>query len=300
MQLPRETIARWLTIARKLFIPLALGFIAYSAWRASGQLAPLLASLSIRYLLLAWLFWIAAQWIGPLTTFAFARIMGLQLDYRELALISVLRLPAKYLPGGIWQSVSRFAAYRRLDVGKADSLFILVAEHVLALGVSAALGAALLLALEGLRFLHGISVWTLTGALMLLAVTAGWILKTRRGGTRTLVRILAALLATTLFWITAAASFCTYWAAAFDYRGGEALRIASCYLLSWAAGFVALFAPQGLGVFEWVAGRLLTSTWPLSVTITAVAGFRIVTITADLSAWAVGLAISRLRRNPIR
>ncbi|MBS0193789.1 MAG: hypothetical protein JSR34_06050 [Proteobacteria bacterium] len=291
--------AKWLALARKLFIPIALGFLAYSAWRASGRLAPLLATLSIRYLLLAWACWIAAQWIGPLTTVAFARILGLSLGYRELSLITVLRLPAKYLPGGIWQSVARFEAYRRLEVGKSDSLSILVAEHLLALGVSVAIGAALLLRLEGIEFLRGAAAWALGGAAMLLAGTVLGLLKARGGGIKTFVEIVMAIFSTALFWVAATASFCAYWAAAFDLGGAEVMRVAACYLLSWAAGFVVLFAPQGLGVFEWVAGHLMASAWPLSVTVTAVAGFRLVTIFADFSAWAIGLALSGiLRRAP--
>jgi len=295
----REFAAKWLSVARKLFIPVALGFLAYSAYRASDRLAPLLAAISVRYLLLAWLCWGVAQWVGPLTTVAFAHILDLRLGYRDLSLISVLRLPAKYLPGGIWQSVSRFAAYRQLDVSKTDSLSILIVEHLQALGVSAALGASLLLYLEGIEFLHGIAGWVLACALMLLVITALGILKVRGGGAKTVTRILMSIFATALFWVAAAASFCAYWAATLGPQNSEVLRVASCYLLAWAAGFVALFAPQGLGVFEWVAGHLLISAWPISITVTAVAGFRIVTITADLSAWVVGLTISRFRNDSI-
>jgi len=223
------------------------------------------------------------------------RILNLPLGYRELALISVLRLPAKYLPGGIWQSVARFAAYRRLEVSKADSLFILVAEHLIAVCVSAALGASVLLHIEGIAFLHGVIACVLIGALALLAVTALWILRTQGCTKKNLAGILMAILAAALFWTFAGASFCAYWAAAFGLQGSGVLRIASCYLLSWSAGFVALFAPQGIGVFEWVASHLLTSAWPVSVTVIAAASFRIVTMAGDLSAWAAGVAISRFR-----
>lgn len=299
MQFTREFAARWLSLVRQLFIPIALGFLTYSAYRASDRLVPLLAALSVWYLLLAWLCWGLAQWIGPLTTVAFAHILDLRLGYRELSLISILRLPAKYLPGGIWQSVSRFTAYRRLHVSKADSFSILIVEHLQALGVSAALGASLLLHLEGFEFLHGIAVWVLICALTLLVITALGILKVIGGGTKTLVRILMSIFATALFWGAAAASFCAYWAAAFGPQNSEILRVAASYLLAWAAGFIALFAPQGLGVFEWVASHLLTTAWPISVSVTAIAGFRVVTIAADLSAWVVGLAISRFRNDLI-
>ena len=91
----------------------------------------------------------------------------------------------------------------------------------------------------------------------------------------------------------AAASFCVYWIAVFGYDAADLRLVGSSYLLSWAAGFVVIFSPQGLGVSEWVAGHLMPSTHPLSVVVIAVAGFRMIAIIGDLSAWSLGLALSR-------
>lgn len=294
MRLTRQTAVECLAWVRRLFIPVALVFLLYSAYVAGHRLAPVIAGLSIKHLLLAWIFWGIAQWIGPLTTLVFARILGLSLGYRELSLISILRLPAKYLPGGIWQSVARFTAYSQHEVKKADSLAILIIEHLLAFGVSAALGAALLLHTENIQQSHHLATWTLFGALTVLAIALLGFLKVRGGGIKAAAGIFMAMLTTTLFWVAAATSFCEYWAAAFSLQFSDVIRVASCYLLSWAAGFAALFAPQGLGVFEWVSGHLLPSSRPLGVTITVIAGFRLVTLAADLSVWMLALVITRI------
>lgn len=294
------TLARWVSWARRLFIPAALMFLGYSAYRAGGSLEPLFATISIRYLLLAWACWGMAQWVGPFSTVAFAHILALPLAYRELALISILRLPAKYLPGGIWQSVARFTAYGRLDVKPADSLTILIGEHLIALGVSMALGAALLLCIDDTALLRKMAAWTLASALALLAATTFWLVRKRKPAMRTIAWISMAIATTALFWVIAAAAFCIYWSAVFGLHGTNILRVASCYLLSWAVGFVAIFAPQGLGVFEWVAAHLLPSSQPLSVIVTAVAGFRLVTVAGDLGSWTIGAAISRAHRNSVR
>lgn len=300
MQLPAKFSARWLVGTRRLFIPVALAFLAYSAYRASGSLAPLLATISFSHLLVACICWGTAQWVGPLATAAFTRILGVPLGYRELSLISVLRLPAKYLPGGIWQSVARFTAYQKHHVRNADSLTILVAEHLIALGVSAALGAGLLLYLENTAAVDYIAAWVLAVGLALLILPTIWIVRSRPGRARTLAWMGLVVIAAALFWCLAAGAFCAYWMALFGLHDTDILRIVSCYLLSWAAGFVALFAPQGLGVFEWVAAHLLPSTQALSVTVTAVAGFRLVTIAGDLAAWMIGVVISRARKNRLR
>lgn len=291
-QLPPKLPTRWLVRARRLFIPVALAFLGYTAYRAGDKLVPLLATISYPHLIGACLFWCTAQWVGPLATAAFAKILGLPLGYRELSLISILRLPAKYLPGGIWQSVARFSAYRERDVRNADSLAILVCEHLIALGVSSALGAGILLCIEDTQVVHRICAAVLAAGLVLLILPMIWIARARPDRAGSLVWMVPVVFATVLFWCLAAAAFYAYWTSIFDLDGIEIARIVSCYLLSWAAGFVALFAPQGLGVFEWVAAHLLPSTQALAVTVTAVAGFRLVTIVGDLVAWVIGVALS--------
>lgn len=285
----------WLYRLRRGFIPLGLAFLAYSAYRAGDSLLPLLATVSVSRLLLACMLWSLAQWVGPLASLAMARILDIRLGYRELALISVMRLPAKYLPGGIWQSVARFAAYQRMEIKSSDSMTILVAEHVFALGTSVALGASLLLwetrSLNACRIAAGLLALSIIGLLF----SSAWLQRNQnraRGASRWILKL---LLSTCLFWILAAASFCVYWIAVFGNEAADLRLVASCYLLSWAAGFVVIFSPQGLGVFEWTAAHLMSSTQPLSVVVTAVAGFRMVAIIGDMATWLIGVALSRNR-----
>lgn len=291
--LRKVATSRWLPRLRHGFIPLALAFLAYSAYRAGDSLLPLLTAVSVSHLLLACVLWSLAQWVGPLASVAMARILDIGLGYRELALISVLRLPAKYLPGGIWQSVARFTAYQRLAIKNSDSMTILVAEHVFALGASVALGASLLLWAT-----HSINASRIAAALLALSViglllSSAWLKRNR--GHEALLWILKLVLSACLFWTLAAASFCVYWLGVFGNEAADLRLVGSCYLLSWAAGFVVIFAPQGLGVFEWVAANLMSSTQPLSVVVTAVAGFRMIAIVGDLATWSLGVAISRYR-----
>lgn len=297
MQTRNVRFARWLVVARRLFIPAALAFLAISAYRASGNLAPLIADVSWSSLLLACLVWGTAQWTGPLATVAFARILRIPLGYRALALISVLRLPAKYLPGGIWQSVARFAAYRRHAIGNSDSLTILAAEHVAALGVSLALGGGILLCLDNPPVVARLAAGTLACG---LALTLACMVRVASGPTQRISRLgwsSLVVLATVAFWCLAATAFSLYWTALFPMSTADVPQLVSGYLLSWAAGFAAVFAPQGLGVFEWVAAQLLPSMQTLSVTVTALAGFRLVTIAGDLTAWALALLMSRADRS---
>lgn len=222
--------------------------------------------------------------------------MDVPLGYRELALISILRLPAKYLPGGIWQSVSRFSAYRKRDLGNESSVSILVAEHIAALGTSMLLGGGIVLSLDASAITYRLAATTTIAGFALTFAPMLWITHRRQGAARAVGWVALGTTSMVIFWCLAACAFLAYWFAVFGRGDAAIATIVSCYLLSWAAGFVVLFAPQGLGVFEWVAAQLLPASQPVSVIIVAVAGFRLVVIAGDLTAWLVGMVISRSGR----
>jgi len=295
----RPLLRHTLTWARRLFLPLALGFIAYSAYRASGSLRPLLASIAVPNLALACVCWFVAQWSGPLSTTALARVFGIPLGYRKLASISILRIPAKYLPGGIWQSVARFTAYREHAVKGSDSFAILLIEHVLALGISTFLGSLLMFASQGAPLSREIALGLMTVGLALLVLPTVWMTRSRPAQQISGTAMLMAITAVILFWCVAGTAFLLYWSALFRLPLAETSTVLSGYLLSWAAGFAAVFAPQGVGVFEWTAAHLLPARLPLSVTVTALAGFRIVTIIGDLLAWMLGLVMQRAENGAV-
>jgi len=289
----RSLFTLLLAWSRRLFLPLALGFIAYSAYRASGSLRPLLSNISITQLALACACWTAAQWLGPLSTTALARAFAIPLGYRKLASIAILRIPAKYLPGGIWQSVARFTAYREHAIRGKDSLAILLIEHVLALGTSATLGSLLLLCAQKAALDHGIATGLTLAGLTLLVLPSIWMAYSRHTQAGATTAMLQAIAATILFWCLAGMAFLLYWLALFDLTPAQIPAVLSGYLLSWAAGFAAVFAPQGVGVFEWTAAHLLPTTLPLSATIAALAGFRLVVIAGDLLAWIACILLQR-------
>lgn len=54
------------------------------------------------------------------------------------------------------------------------------------------------------------------------------------------------------------------------------------YLFSFVVGFVSIFAPQGIGVFEVVYSELATSELPRTQLIIFVAGFRVLVMLSDM------------------
>jgi hypothetical protein len=92
----------------------------------------------------------------------------------------------------------------------------------------------------------------------------------------------AVLAVTSAFWAGAASLFVLYWSAfpALPITV-DALTLYGTYLVSWAAGFVSVFAPQGIGVFEAVAALLLRGAMPFAALAVLAAGFRAVALAGD-------------------
>jgi hypothetical protein len=61
----------------------------------------------------------------------------------------------------------------------------------------------------------------------------------------------------------------------------EIIHTAASYLFSWGVGYISVFAPQGIGIFEIVAGKMLILPISIGGAIAFIAGFRIVSLAAD-------------------
>jgi hypothetical protein len=104
---------------------------------------------------------------------------------------------------------------------------------------------------------------------------------------------------TTTFWIVAATAFFSYWSAFPDARASvPALRIYGVYLLAWVTGFVSIFAPQGVGVFESVAGVFLQGALTFAGAAVLAAGFRVAILGADMLGYSALLVVRYFQRSP--
>jgi UPF0716 family protein affecting phage T7 exclusion len=65
----------------------------------------------------------------------------------------------------------------------------------------------------------------------------------------------------------------------------DALHTVVNYLFSYVVGFVSIFAPQGIGVFEAVYSELASSELPRTQLMIFVAGFRVLLMLSDMLTW---------------
>lgn len=277
-----------LSIARRIFLPVAIVFLAYFAWQSRDMLGDVTRNANFLQLAIATGTWLLMNGIAAVFSTQVFRALEAPLSYGTAARIHIANLPARYVPGGIWHTVGRAASFRQLGIRPRDITIFVFLENVLAVCVAFVLGGTLLVVTRGLEGWGQVAVFAACAGGALL-IASPFILATRvvRGGTRFPVPIFLFLtILTALSWCVAATAFVTYLSAFPGIAGHIApFEVAGSYLFSWGVGFVAVFAPQGVGVFEVVAADLMRGTESLMGVAALLAGFRLVILAADVTAW---------------
>jgi hypothetical protein len=89
-----------------------------------------------------------------------------------------------------------------------------------------------------------------------------------------------------VFWMIASASFLLYLISLFNESViGLWVEVVGAYLFSWWIGFVSIFAPQGVGVFESVAAVVMPIKIHFTEAVGFLVGFRFVIMLADICMW---------------
>lgn len=271
-----------------LFTPVALAYVAYIFWRSHEAAWELASHAYFPLILLSWVSLAIAHFLSPLGAWLILRALGSPARYPNLLATHLLRLPARYLPGGVWHTVGRAADIRRMGVETRSVVALVVLENSYAIAWSFILGAALLLAAGEQRPMLHMMLAGVLGALLLalLLVPRIYRLATstsdRAPGLSSIAECSASFIA---IWTFYAVGFAAYYFSLFqspDFH--SATMVAGAYLFSWAVGLVAFFAPQGIGVFESLNAYMLASS-NLAAGVLVAFGFRICMLTVDLMLW---------------
>ena len=277
-----------LRIAKRVFLLIALAFLVYFAWQSRDMLAEIIRAARFSNLVFAALIWLTLNAFAAVFSAQVFRVRGIPMSYQTAMRIHIANLPGRYVPGGIWHTVGRAASFREMGVGARDISIFIFLENVLAACLAFVLGGVLLASTRGFEGWGQLAVLAAVAGAGLLLV-APFILSTRvvKDDGRFPARNFVMLTMITAFsWCTAATAFVTY-LSAFPELGTHIapLEIAGSYLFSWGIGFISIFAPQGIGVFEVLAADLLRGVEPLMGIAAVIAGFRLIILTADAVAW---------------
>ena len=275
-------------ISKILFTPVAIAFLLFMAWQNWNVVVHVFSQAQIEYLLVAIVGWATLYFFYPVFLISLSQSWGGTLRFWKVCFIHVNRLPARYLPGGVWHTVARYVDFQKNGLDKRQLAALLLLENILSLALALLLGGIVLM------FSQVNTIWlvpvicsVLLGASLLiisLYMINRFVLQ-KTCSIRIATYINAGMILA-VYWLLAACVFILYVYALFGQSEiTESIRIGGVYLFSWGVGYLAFFAPQGVGVFEFVAGNLIHSELDLVSVAIIIAGFRVVILSADILAW---------------
>lgn len=218
--------------------------------------------------------------------------LGIQVRPMQLALFFKSQL-GKYVPGSVWQYAGRVGLGRGHEIPANVGLASIAVEVAASLAVALIAGSLVL------------SVWVaLVAVTAAVAVTAlvvrmrAWVAKI----TGALPRMDGPLVSNSarviplvlplygLVWLAYGMAFWLTARALFSVPGGDVPLYVGVFALSWAVGFVAIFAPGGVGVREAVIVGLLAGHLGEARAIVLAAASRVVLTAIDLVLGAIAVA----------
>ncbi|MCK5524807.1 MAG: hypothetical protein KAI83_16905 [Thiomargarita sp.] len=282
-----STVLKW---AKRIFTPLALGFIIYFAWQSRDILVTVIANAQPDFLIIAVFLLIMVHFVAPASVVMILKACGSSISYKFALKTHINRLPARYLPGGIWHTVGRTMDFYQQGIKPVHLTAFVLLENILAVSTAFIIGGISVWYFRGLTDIWGkiavVGCFCSVLGLSLAPKILNWqILKSvSQVHYRFYLQTIGIYI---LIWFLMALAFIAY-LSAFPLILGEMsmLEVGGTYIFSWGIGFLAIFAPQGIGIFEMVAGNMLNAPLSLSNIAVLLAGFRIMALIADITLWA--------------
>lgn len=283
---------RLLRAARWAYVAALLAVVVWLVWSRRDELAQLVAGARPGLLALALVLGLGQLGVNAGFWTSALDALGERQRWATVVDATARSVPTRYLPGSVWYALGRATLLHRAGASKRAVGTVAVLESALSIVVVLVLGATLLL-LSGRVPAAG---WQVAAACAGLAVVASppvvnallGLVARRRGGvaaTLTWGRHLRLLGWMAVFWAYSATTFSVYLAAFPGVDVGSVLEVAGSFMIAWGVGFLALFAPQGAGVFEVTVAALLTREAVAGVAV-VVGGYRAVIAVRDALAFA--------------
>ena len=304
MSRARVSWKKIIDVCKYISTPIILACIIYYVFQNSNLLVNLFSKAKPLSLIYAVLFWVSLHLLTPISPLLILRSLGYSLPYKKLFKIHVTRLPARYLPGGVWHTVGRLADYRSCGISKKHLSFLAFFEAIFPIPVTFFIGGTLLWLYSPGTLPNSLEITsTVASAIVLIApfFVSTWNPFKKYFPTINTFFYLNLLLLAFIFWFLAACSFIFYFnSVALNESAQHSLfSLAGTYIFSWGTGYITIFAPQGIGVFEVVAGKLIDLPLSLGSAVAFLAGFRLIALLADfliyVSFW---LNPFRLKKDP--
>ena len=282
-------IKKHFNLIKGLFLTLAFIFLFYFIFENKHIIYELLINSDLKLISISILLWLIANCISPLFTKFALSANNSNLKYNLLLAIFLKQLPAKYLPGGIWHTVARYTVYTQHGVKKKQLGYLLAYETVLPVIVAGCVGISV--------YFKQTIIGQTTGLICIIAILLSCLFSIigKITSKHLLTQNSLLTLTTFAFWSIASFAFVCY-VNSFETVLGplDNLQTTGAYLIAWATGNLAFFSPQGLGVSEVVASKLLDININFGTSISLIFGFRLIIAIADIISWLIFHTIKKL------
>ena len=259
-----------LQASRRFYTPLSLAALTVLLVHQGGTIWSRLSALTLSDTFLILSLMAGGQLAIAACSYYVFRFLGEAAQASMVFDCYIRRLPTRYLPGGIWHSVSRAVDISSLGVSSGTVGRGLALEILISCGLAAFLGGSAM-AFASVVDSDTASVWALLALAGMLTLVLGPLFAGRFGGQSSsrLADYIIAIALFSIFWSAYTVSFFIFVHSALPELSFP--HAAGVYMLSWLAGFLVPFAPQGIGVSESFASYLLSGS---------------------LAAWLIGLLFS--------
>lgn len=280
--------SKWLWIA---VVITAVGYYLITKWESIGGY---IQRLSLSNILLSVLFIILAKvLLAVISKFSIEK-EGYTLHYIDVFRIVSFTHLAKYIPGGIWHFVGRFNAYNEREMKIKSSTRALIHENLWLLSGAFFTGSLFgVLSSQGQRIFEEmgieISLYLPFSLILLL-----WILilmgYEKLFPSKRSIRYYLIFFVSLMAWVFLGVSFGFILP---GFSSSTGMYFISIYAFGWIAGYVAIFAPGGIGIRETVLVWLLGSIIDPELAIVYSSVHRFVFIIAEilLGITSVGLGL---------
>ncbi len=287
MSIARSKWKLFIVVCKYIYTPLALSCIIYFTLKHRDLLSDIFSKANPTFLIFSLLLWTCLHLLAPMSPMIILGCLGYSLSYKKLLRIYVTRLPARYLPGGVWHTVSRLADYRSYGIAKKDLSMLAFFETVFPIPVTFFMGGSLLWLCSPGSLPNSLEIIsTITGFIFLFVPII--ILKhypfRNTAPAKNILFYLVLLFLSIIFWFLAAGSFLFYYnSVSFELISIKTFfSVAGAYIFSWGAGYISIFAPQGFGVFEVVVEKIINMPMGFGSSVAFLAGFRLISLLADI------------------
>ena len=224
--------------------------------------------------------------LSDLTRFSLKKVDE-KIAYKDALTITSITQLGKYLPGGIWHVAGKFGIYKARKISTKKTTAAVVLENIWLLSSALVIGTTCLLisSQEVLCEFSTIFCNTALNRILLFGLPVLWIAALLlidffgfKENRYSLKDFLFLMLEVLVIWVSFGISF---WLV-FPLKSGFQMAITGAFSISWVAGYVAFFAPGGIGIREYLLTVILAAYFSSSEVATYATIHRLIWVVGEI------------------